>query len=196
MKNRSTSVVCGESVRNRCRILQETLQNPAQASSKVFEACLSQSALASMSLPSQGITALSRNSMYKYANLELIHEKIPNGCNSEGSVGYRYLEWLRNEVKRIGREKIFDRTKSAHASRADQRLQETIQHAHELRKHSLAVSKAYFHLFASIKGLYADESINTTTRNRIANMMNDHDRLYSELFDEVGTLRPGNLESL
>lgn len=195
MRNRSTSSVCGESVRNRCRVLLETLQNPLEASSKIFEACSSQSTLASFSFDSEGITTLSRNSMYKYANLELIHETIPSGFKGEGGTGYRYLDWLRNEVKKIAKSTKLDRSKTAHARRSEQRLQDMTLHTHEMMKHSLAVSKAYFHLFRSLKNLYADESVAATTRHRIANLMNDHDRLYSNLFEEIGTLRPGNLET-
>lgn len=194
--NRSNSQTCRESIRNRCRVLEQALQSSSSVSRKILDGCESQSSFASMSIPSEGITALSRNSLYKYADIELTNVRIPNGCKDEGVAGYRYLDWLRNEIKKKGKRGSLDRSKLAHASRFQQRLQELTCQMVELRKHSLAVSRAYLHLFISLRGLHADESIGATTRQRIANMMNDHDRLYSELFEEVGSLRPDNLECL
>jgi hypothetical protein len=193
---RTTSHACSESIRNRCRVLVEALQSTSHISSKILDACESQSTLASLSIPSEGITALSRNSLYKYADLELTDARVPNGYKDEGAAGYRYLDWLRNEIKKKGKQGSFDRSRSAHASRFQQRFQELTSQMIEVRQHSLAVSRAYLHLFTSVRGLHADESVSATTRQRVANMMNDHDRLYSELFEEVGSLRPDNLEAL
>lgn len=196
MNRRSTAAVCGESVRNRCKFLQNVLNNPTLANADIFEACKSQSLLAGMSLASHGITALSRNSLYKYANIVITQDRIPNGCINEGCSGYRYLDWLRNEVKKMGKEGSFSRSKAARAHRVRQEIQELKAQVEELRKHSLALSKAYLHLFTNLKSLYSDESLVEATRQMVANMMNDHDRLYASLFHEVGTFRPSNLESL
>lgn len=196
MGNRSSSATCRESVRNRHKVLMAALQNPSETASKIFEACTSQASLAAFSMPEKGITALSRNSLYKFANLELTEEQIPSGHVNEGAVGYPCLDWLRKQVKHRGKEKSHDRSRSAQANRFQHRIKELTHQADELMKYSLALSKAYFNLFKSLKGLHADESVSAITRQRIANLMNDHDRLYSELLVESGTLRPGNLESI
>lgn len=196
MGKRTSSLICRESIRNRCSVLQAALNNPLSVESKIVEACQSQASLAALSLPAQGIAPLSRNSLYKYADIELTKETIPNGFKNEGGSGYRYLDWLREEVKKLAKTTSPDRSRSARNARAQLKLQELNQQVEHLRKHSLGVSRAYFYLFNCLKGLHGDENIDATTRRKIANILNDHDRLYSDLFAEVGMVRPGNLEAI
>lgn len=194
--NRESSSNCIESVKARLHALLEARSDPSKVASAIIDACSSQSSLAALSISSRGINSLSRNSLYKYADLVITDYVIPEGYKNSGESGFRYLDWLRGEVKNAGKQYIGTRTKLARENRFEQRLSALSKEIDMLQRHSLAISKAYLHLMVSIKGLHRLDTLDELTRHKLINMINDHDRLYGELFEEIGTVRPMNVEML
>ncbi len=185
-----------ENVKARLDMLLEARRDPSNASQFLIEACSSQSALAALSIPKKGISPLARNSLYKYADLVIMDFFIPEGNKDAGKSGHKYLDWLRNEVRKIGKANGNNRSKKAREERLKDRASMLTAEMDLVRRHSLAISKAYLHLMVALKSLYTQENLDELTRQRLINVINDHDRLYSGLFEEVGSVRPANLEFL
>lgn len=196
MKNRNSSGDCRKSVEARLRELLAAYQDLSNAPREIIAACESQNSLANLSVPKKGITALSRNSLYKYADLFITEYVVPDGNMDSGKSGYDYLDWLRKTIKRLAKTQASQRTKVSREQRFQARIIELTQMLESAREHSLGVSKAYLSVLHSIKYLHSDPNLEPLMRQRLINLLNDHDRLYGNLFDEVGTIRPGNIEIL
>ncbi|OLQ81672.1 hypothetical protein BIT28_14205 [Photobacterium proteolyticum] len=186
---------CKASVYNRYKALQRALRNPKLAPTELLDACASQSTLAALDITQYGITPLSRNSMYKYADLVLAEQIVPEG-NTAGQSGRHYLDWLRKQVMAVALKETGYRTKAARTQRSKKRKQEKNDKLHETELHALRLSKAYLHLFQQVRGYARDEQIEPRTRQLLFNLLNDHDALYGDLFSEAGTQRDDNVEVL
>lgn len=196
MAKRQSSDACRKSIYGRYKVLLKAFQKPAEAPISVLKACDSQSMLAALSFPEKDITPLARGSMYKYADLVLADYTVPDGYKSTGKNGHYYLDWLRKEVKITATKEIYNRSKAAREQRAKQRIEAAKEEQSHLRANSIRVSKAYIQLLTSIKGMRNDESLDLMVRQLLTNMVHDHIHLYADLFNEVDTIRPGNVEPL
>ncbi|WP_045625628.1 hypothetical protein [Vibrio navarrensis] len=186
---------CKKSVYARYEVLQRLLRNPKLAPTELVDACASQSTLAALNLAKLGITPLSRNSMYKYADQVLAEKVVPEGKTS-GLRGKHYLDWLRKQVMTVSLKETNYRTKTARTQRRLKRKQENNDKLGETELHVLRLSKAYLHLFQLIRGYARDEQIEPRTRQLLFNLLNDHDALYGNLFSETGTHYSDNVQEL
>jgi hypothetical protein len=195
VKSVQTSLECKQNILARVNLLKKAHEKPQAMHPAVQRACESQSSLAAFDFPEFGITPMSRNSMYKYADSELSDYQIPENFKHAGKSGRFYLDWLRIEVKTAGAGKrLSSRSKSSRDARSRQQIADLEEAVRCLKMHSLSVSKAYLNLLGCVKGLYKDANLEPALRQRLINILNDHDRLYSDVFNEVGTVRPTNLE--
>ncbi|PSW06083.1 hypothetical protein [Photobacterium lipolyticum] len=187
-RRKPNAEACKASVYNRYEALQRALRNPKLAPTDLLDACASQSTLAALDITQYGITPLSRNSMYKYADLVLADNIVPE-CKTAGQGGKYYLDWLRKQVMAVALKETGYRTKAARAQRSQKRKQENNDKLDETELHALRLSKAYLHLFQQVRGYARDEQIEPRTRQLLFNLLNDHDALYGDLFSEAGTQR-------
>lgn len=194
--NKTSSQACLENVRARFHALSEANKDPSGISKSLLEACTSQVTLAKFSSPKHGISPMSRNSMYKYADIELAGLMVPEGFAQAGKSGRFYLDWLRNEVKVKGRKNSQSRTKLSRERRHQDHVAELEATLHNIKENSIGVSKAYLSLLSCVKRLYQDDGLDDLTRHRLLHILHDHDRLFSNLFQEVGTIRPDNVEPI
>jgi len=194
--NKQSPESCRDNVYARYEALQYALSNLNLVPIEILDACESQSSLAALAFTQYGITPLARNSMYKYADQVLAEHKIPEGEKKAGENGQHYLDWLRKHVREKALKEIGYRTKAARIQRNKQHKQKSQHNQQQAEEHSLRVSKAYLHLLTQIKGMQADDSLELLFRKKLINIVQDHDQLYGDLFDEVGTVRPDNLEPL
>ncbi|NRF27278.1 hypothetical protein HRJ45_21075 [Vibrio coralliilyticus] len=190
-----TGEACKASVYARYELLQRLLCNPNQAPAELIDACASQSALAALDLARHGITPLSRNSMYKYSDQVLAEQIVPEG-KTIGRSGKYYLDWLRKQVMQAAIKETDYRTKDARSQRRQKRKEEYNDKLSETELHELRLSKAYLHLFQQIRSYVRDEQVEPRTRQRLFNLLNDHDALYGDLFSETGIHYGDNIEVL
>ncbi|MGR5143572.1 hypothetical protein ACQKPX_18090 [Photobacterium sp. DNB23_23_1] len=194
-RRKPSAETCKTSVYNRYEVLLRALRAPKLAPTELLNACASQSTLAALNIPQYGITPLSRNSMYKYADQVLADNIVPEG-NTAGQSGHYYLDWLRKQVTALALKETGYRTKTARAKRSQKSIQDKSDKLDETELHALRLSKAYLHLFQKVRGIARDEQIEQRTRQLLFNLLNDHDALYGDLFSEAGTQRDYNVEIL
>ena len=181
---------CKSSVNARCEALQNALGSIKDAPKELLAACDSAVALAALEIPSLGIFRLgSRNTLFKYADQVLASFKNPKGEN-----GWKYLDWLRGEVKTAAAKEASRRSKKAVLARTKEREKQTSVELLALQVTMTAQSKAYLWLLKEISGIANSQSIESATRQRLLNLINNHDELFGALFGpELTAVRPKNV---
>lgn len=175
---RPNSDTCRSSTFARAKALQAALGSIRSAPRALLEACKSVSALAALDIPSIGITPFaSRNTLFKYADLVLADLKAPTG-----TAGWGYLDWLRREVRQLADKNVDSRSKSAREARKNKRQEETSNKLYATIACMTKQSKAYLRLLQEVSALANSDAIEARTRQRLLNVLNDHDELYGELF--------------
>jgi hypothetical protein len=183
----SQSNIVRKSVAARYHALESALTHPELVLRELIQACSSQSALAALSLPNLDILPISRNSMYKYAD-ELLADKK----TLDNKVGRFYLDWLRKEVMTTLQLKESFRSVSATNKRMTARSNDVLEKLRATEAAILIRSKAYFNLIQSMNSMRNNRDIDEVTRQKISNLLLDHEILYGHIFDEIDTPQANN----
>lgn len=196
-KLRPNEVALKRNIYNRYRALQSALRNPQVAPAPVIDGCQTQTRLAALVYPPYKITPMARMSLFKYADLVLAgpEYQIPDGEKNAGQSGWAYLDWMRKQVFTAGVQSSGYRTKAARATRSKQRKRVNIDKLQQAEQHVLAISKAYVQIFRDIRAFANSPQLNDVSRQRIFNILNSADGLYSELFSS-NDLREDNVKVL
>jgi len=191
---RLSSEACKSSIYSRCEALQQALKSIKTAPRELIEACDSAVDLAALELIEKGITRLgSRNTLFKYADLLLTHLKTP-----DGESGWKYLDWLRQEVKAAAAKQIDRRSKTARQARTTERHEQMGDELSALQVTMTLQTKAYLWLIKELSGVAASRATEPATRQRLLNLLNNHDELFGHLFSPEfdADVRPSNVAEI
>ena len=104
------------------------------------------------------------------------------------------MDWLRGEVKTAAAKAASIRSKKAVLARTKEREKQTSVELSALQATMTAQSKAYLWLLKEISGIANSQSIELATRQRLLNLINNHDELFGALFGpELTAVRPKNV---
>lgn len=181
-----------DSLYARSKWLRKAVGSPKSVDSSIYDACKSHETLAKWRDGGKGIYPMARNTMYKYADDCFSDELIPEGPN-EGECGYRYLDWLRKKARDSLEEFSKKRSTASRKARKVEKENTGKIAKDKVREHSLCVGKAYLDLLTQVIAI-ANEVTGHEVNVRLRNLVHDHDRLFGDLFREVGSVRPDNVE--
>lgn len=196
-KSRSNEAALKQNIYNRYRALASALDNPRVAPAPIIDGCQTQATLAKLDYPQYKITPMARMSLFKYADLVLSGPdyQIPGGEKNEGRSGWAYLDWLRNQVFKVGVQSAGYRTKAAREARSRQRKKVKNDKEKQAERHALAVSKAYVQLFREVRAFANSNQLNDVSQQRLFNILNSADGVYGEIFNP-NDLREDNVKVL
>lgn len=185
------SDTCKSSVNARCEAMQHAIRSIKDAPTDLLNACDSAVALAALEIPALGINRLgSRNTLFKYAD-----QVIDSLHNPEGETGWKYLDWLRREVKAAAAKEASRRTTGARQTREGELHTQMSEELSILQVTMTTQSKAYLWLLKEISGIANSQAIESATRHRLLNLLNEHDELFGALFgpELAQAIRPKNV---
>ena len=188
------SETCKSSVYARCEAMQHALGSIKDAPADLLNACDSAVTLAALEIPALGIIRLgSRNTLFKYAD-----QVIDSLHNPEGETGWKYLDWLRREVKAAAAKEASRRTKGARQTRARERHTQMGEELSILQVTMTTQSKAYLWLLKEVSGIANSQATESATRQRLLNLLNEHDELFGALFgpELAQAIRPKNVTEI
>ena len=135
----------------------------------------------------------SRNTLFKYAD-----QVLASLQNPDGDTGWKYLDWLRREAKEAAAKESGRRTKGAFQARARERQTQMGEELTALQITMTAQSKAYLWLLKGISGIANSQTIEPATRQRLLNLLNEHDELFGALFgpELAQAIRPKNVTGI
>jgi hypothetical protein len=122
-------------------MLEETLRSPKTADSEFISVCSSQAIFAAAAIPRLKIFPLSRNSMYKYADI-ILADKLTQDNRS----GRFYLDWLRKEVAKLPLGSSSFRSKAKYQERRSSEQDELREKLRITEATLLIRGSAYFRL--------------------------------------------------
>jgi len=189
-RTRPSTEECKSSIFARHEALKSALSSVKTAPKELIAACDSAGALASLDMPALGITRLgSRNTLFKYSDILFAELKTP-----DGESGWKYIDWLRKEVKALAEKKKTSRRKETREERIADRREKAEQELSALQRTSMIQTRAYLWLLKEISGLSKSPSIDPMTKQRLENLINNHHELFGELFSPE--FLPNNVISL
>ncbi|MBE1426465.1 hypothetical protein H4684_003131 [Desulfomicrobium macestii] len=177
-KVRLTEEKCRSSVFARHEALKQAIKSIKTAPKALTTACNSSVALASLDLPEIGICRLgSRNTLFKYSDILFSDHYTPNG-----ETGWKYIDWLRNEVKDLAKKEALARNKKSRELIMAEKLNRAQQELSALQRTMMAQTKAYLWILKEVFGLSKSHTIDDSTKHRLKNLITNHDELFGDLF--------------
>lgn len=192
VRRRQSTSACLASVLARFSVLKYYLSESAITDQRIIDACKSQAALADLDFPALGITPVSRNSMYKFANFAC--KENPSLLNGFSGSGRKFLDHLRQHVCSLKVVTIKARSKAALLQRSEEERLQLRELLSASEAHSLRLSKAYCHMLQKIAALSKIDLDPAEMRTRLINILRDQNILYDDLFSEVDMQRTSKVE--
>lgn len=188
----NSASMCRLNVEARWKMLEETLRSPNTADSEFVSVCSSQAIFAAASIPRLKIFPISRNSMYKYADL-ILSDKLTEGNRS----GRFYLDWLRKEVAKLPLDSTSFRSKSKYQERRTSEQDELREKLRLTEATLLIRGSAYLRLVQAFNLISRDPAVEDSTRNRISNILTEQEKLFEQAFrDETFPSDSANIRKL
>jgi len=177
-RTRLSTEECKSSIFARHEALKRAITSIKTAPKELITACDSAGALASLDMPAHGITRLgSRNTLFKYSDMLFSEFKSP-----DGESGWKYIDWLRKEVKTLTEKQKVSRKKETREERIAERRDKAELELAALQRTSMIQTRAYLWLLKEISGLSKSQSIDPMTKQRLENLINSHHELFGDLF--------------
>lgn len=192
IKRRHSTSACLASVLARLSVLKSYLSETAITDQRVVDACKSQAALADLDIPALGITPVSRNSMYKFADFAC--KENPSLLNGFNGSGRQFLDHLRQHVCSLKVVTTKARSKAALLQRSEDVCLQLRELLSASEAHSLRLSKAYHHMLQKIAALSKVDLGSAEMRTRLISILRDQNFLYEDLFSEVDIQRTSKVE--
>lgn len=180
------------SVKAREEVLLAVIANTMPLTTEISRAVRSTTTFADWVWNSKGIGKIARGTLRKFANSIF---SIPADVQQSG---WSYLDNLRRSVKAKKPATSSARSVSAKANAANVKRDEQIEVIRSLEAEMLLQSRAYLSLLRQVQGIANSKSVQSATRARMFNILNDHDELYGSLFGPELTVnvRPNNVEKM
>jgi hypothetical protein len=188
----NSASMCQLTVEARWKMLEETLRSPKTADSEFISVCSSQAIFAAAAIPRLKIFPLSRNSMYKYADI-ILADKLTQDNRS----GRFYLDWLRKEVAKLPLGSSSFRSKAKYQERRSSEQDELREKLRITEATLLIRGSAYFRLVQAFNLISRDPAVEDSTRNRISNILTEQEKLFEQAFrDEPFPSDSANIRKL
>lgn len=178
----TSASVCRHNVETRWKILEEILKCPEEANPAIIRSCASQVTFAAAAFPEVNIFPISRNSMYKYADI-LLADRFTD----EKKSGRFYLDWLRKQVAGLGVKAAPFRSKAEKEQRHSTQIINLIEKLRVTEAALLIRGAAYLRLVQAFNLISRDPAIEESTRQRINNILIEQESLHASAFrdDEI-----------
>ncbi|WP_331351879.1 hypothetical protein [Cellvibrio sp. UBA7671] len=184
--------MCQTYVETRWKILEEILQCPEAADPEFIRVCGSQEAFAAAAFPALKIFPISRNSMYKYADI-ILADKFTKDNKS----GRFYLDWLRKQVADLPIKTSSFRSKAQHELRRSLQSDALLEKLRSTEAALLIRGAAYLRLVQAFNLISRDPSVEELTRHRISNILAEQETLFEQTFrDEIPPFDSSNVRKL
>jgi hypothetical protein len=167
-----------ESVRARHEMLLAGIESPGKVPPLAIKALDTQISFAKLTLKGTKVTSLSRNTLKSLARELYISEAEVEG---EGD-GHDYLDALRRKLKGLVEGTLASRSAEAKSHRRETSEENLKLLKDEAVQQNIRLSKAYCELTDKLNTFLKEEWVESGTKHRIANILVNHQSIFSDLF--------------